>query len=350
MHPDAAWPEPPLPLWITCSRRLVGAVMSAMLRLLCKDARCPRRRPIERGSRTDVAATSLPVAHDGRPSGMILGKYDLWSLRLMDESLDDTGMGPDNADAPEVTRTGAQVVADEDLRRSLEDLSGLVVGHLGLIDTLTHVTEFAVRAIPGADGAGLTLLEAGHADTLVASTEFVREIDAIQYGIGEGPCITATAEGRTMRSGSLGGEPMWPRFGPRAGRLGVHSVLSLPLIAAENVLGAMNVYAHAKDAFDDRAAELGELFAVPAAVSVQNAQILAQTQRVAAQLQAALTSRSVIDHALGIVMSRVGCTSGEAFDRLRAISQGEHRKLSVVAQQVVDEAVRKAKARRVHDT
>jgi len=54
------------------------------------------------------------------------------------------------------------------------------------------------------------------------------ETSSDQYGIGQGPCISAAAEGRTMRSGSLGGDPRWPRFGPRAGRLGVHSVLAVP--------------------------------------------------------------------------------------------------------------------------
>ena len=47
--------------------------------------------------------------------------------------------------------------------------------------------EFAVQAIPGADGAGLTLLEAGRGNTLVATAPFVSEIDAVQYGIGQGP-------------------------------------------------------------------------------------------------------------------------------------------------------------------
>ena len=70
-----------------------------------------------------------------------------------------------------------------------------------------------------------------------------------------------------MRSGSLGGEPRWPRFGPRAGRLGVHSVLSLPLLTPDGVFGAMNGYAHGKDAFDEPAAQVGELFAVPAAIA-----------------------------------------------------------------------------------
>ena len=61
-----------------------------------------------------------------------------------------------------------------------------------------------------------------------------------------------------MRSGSLGGEQRWPRFGPRAGRLGVHSVLSLPLLTPDGVFGAMNVYAHGKDAFDEQAARIAK--------------------------------------------------------------------------------------------
>jgi hypothetical protein len=83
-------------------------------------------------------------------------------------------------------------------------------------------------------------MEDGRPDTVVATGEFVREVDAIQYGIGEGPCITAAAEQRTVWSGSLGGDRAWPRFGPRAGWLGVHSALSLPPLDPERPLGAMN--------------------------------------------------------------------------------------------------------------
>ena len=52
---------------------------------------------------------------------------------------------------------------------------------------------------------------------MVATDPFVGEVDAIQYRLIEGPCISAAAERRTMRSGSLGADPRWPTFGP-AGR------------------------------------------------------------------------------------------------------------------------------------
>jgi len=77
----------------------------------------------------------------------------------------------------------------------LSALSRLSAARLGMEDLLTEVATFAVQAIPGADGAGLTLIEAGRADTIVKSAPFVREIDGIQYGLGEGPCISAAAWG-----------------------------------------------------------------------------------------------------------------------------------------------------------
>lgn len=252
---------------------------------------------------------------------------------------------------PAVALSVAQADVDEaDLQAGLAGLAGLVTRSLGLDELLTRVANSAVRAIPGADGAGVTLLRLDRdehiVEALAASAPFVSEIDAIQYEIlNEGPCITAAREERTIRSGSLGGEAMWPRFGPRVGRLGVHSVLSLPLLLPDQVVGAINVYAHHKDTFDEHAAELGELYAAPAAVAVHNAQVLSQALALTAQLQTALSSRPVIDQAIGLLRGRSGGTSEEAFGRLRAISQSENTKLAIIAQRIVDEAVRRARAR-----
>jgi transcriptional regulator with GAF, ATPase, and Fis domain len=250
---------------------------------------------------------------------------------------------PESPEAVVFPRAGEEHF--EEFQAGIRSLAQLATGKMTLEEMLTEVAHFAVQAIPGADGAGLTLIEDNRRDTIVATADFVREVDTIQYTLGEGPCISAAAERVTMRSGSLGGEQRWPRFGPRVGRLGIHSVLSLPLLTPDGVFGAMNVYAHAKGAFDARAERLGELFAAPAAVAVQNAQVLEQTKRLAASLQGALSTKAMIDQALGIIRSRSGASSDEAFARLRAMSQTRNVKLAVVAESLVEEAVRRAKAR-----
>ncbi len=206
-------------------------------------------------------------------------------------------------------------------------------------------------AIPGADGAGVTLLRVDPVDNMVAalaaSAPFVAAIDEIQYvTLNEGPCITAVLERRTVRSGSLGGEKMWPRFGPSVGRWGVHSALSLPLLLPDRVVGALNLYAYGRDVFDQHAVDLGELFAKPAAVAVHNAQILADALALTAQLKSALATRTVIDQAIGVIRGTTGGSAEEAFTRLRAMSQSEHRTLAVSAQHVIDEALRRVPDRR----
>jgi len=265
------------------------------------------------------------------------------------DSDDNAEIGPSGPDADDETVEQAaerrSAEEEEDLRESLAGLSRLAADRLLLEDLLTQVATYAVQAIPGADGAGLTLLEEDRADTIVATAPFVTEVDDIQYGMEQGPCISAAREGQTVMSGSLGGDPRWPRFGGRVARLGVHSVVSLPLITPDGVVGAMNVYAHDKNVFDDRAAELGQIFAAPAAIAVHNAHVLAQTRRLADKLQSALEVRGVIDRAVGIMMSRSGSTEHEALERLRSLSQHEHRKLAEVASQIVDEAVARARAR-----
>lgn len=253
---------------------------------------------------------------------------------------------PDDAEIDIAAGEAVQAAEDADLLEGVLSLSRLATGRLSLEESLTRVAQFAVRAIPGAEGAGLTMLEDGRPETIVTTEPFVAEVDAIQYHIGQGPCITAAREGSTVRSGSLGGDKRWPQFGSRVARLGVHSALCLPLLTSDGVLGAMNIYARTKHVFDEHAARTGELFAVPAAIAVQNAQVLDHTKRLAGQLQAALDSRSIIERAIGIIIGRAGCTEDEALAQLRSLSQHQHQKLRAVAQVVLAEATRRPPSRR----
>ena len=244
--------------------------------------------------------------------------------------------------------SAAQYEADEaDLLAGLTGVAGLVAGARGLIELLGDVAEFAARAIPGVDGAGVALLEL-HKDTpriqtWAATAESVRQIDTAQYEeLNEGPCITCIQSGRPTVSGSLGSDRRWPHFGGRVARMGVHSVLALPLIVGDQVIGAINSYAHERDAFTEHAVEVATQFAGPAAVSLYNAQLLAGAREHTERLQRALASRAVIDQAIGIIRGRSGVTAEQAFDRLTRLSQEENVKLHLIAERLVDEAVRRA--------
>ncbi|MBX7432578.1 GAF and ANTAR domain-containing protein [Mycobacterium sp. Y57] len=241
--------------------------------------------------------------------------------------------------------SAAQRDADElDLEAGLRGVAGLVADARSVGELLGDVTAFASHAIPGVDGLSIALVHEPRLPT--ATAEFVTAIDTAQYHeLHEGPCITCMQTGRVTVSGSLGSDARWPHFGGRVARMGVHSALSLPLIVDAEVVGAINAYAYARDAFGDHAVDLGSRFAAPAAVSVHNAQLLAAARARTEQLQRALGQRAVIDQAIGIIRSRSGLSAEEAFDRLKRRSQTENVKLHSLAEHLVDEAVRRARAR-----
>jgi transcriptional regulator with GAF, ATPase, and Fis domain len=245
----------------------------------------------------------------------------------------------------------AQLEADEiDLYAGLKGVAGLVAGARGVIELLGDVAEFAAQAIPGVDGVGVALIaphdHAPHIQTCAATALFVHDIDTVQHEeLQEGPCLTCMESRRPCVSGSLGSDRRWPHFAGRVARMAVHSALSLPLTVGDDVIGAINAYARSRDAFGEHAVQLGSQFAGPAAVSVYNAQLLAKAQERTKTLQRALDSRAVIDQAIGIIRSRSGVSAQAAFDRLTRLSQAENVKLHLVAERIVEEAARRARAR-----
>jgi len=119
---------------------------------------------------------------------------------------------------------------------------------------------------------------------------------------------------------------------------------------ADQMVGAKDVHFDANDAFDERAEPMGQLFAVPAVVAGQHAQILVRARRLATQFESALTDRAVIDQAIGSLLGRGGVSAQEAAERLRVLSEREQTTVAVVSDRVVREAVRRARAKWTDET
>jgi transcriptional regulator with GAF, ATPase, and Fis domain len=236
----------------------------------------------------------------------------------------------------------------DDLTTSLIELASIVSDGVGFHDTLQQIANYAATVHRDAHGAAITMLEHRRPRVVVASEPVVGEAEQIQYDIDEGPALTAALAGHAVVSGSLGGDRNWPRFGPRVGRMGLHSVLAVPLVVHDLVVGTMTIYSRSKDAFSPAAVRAAERYAGPASAVARNAMVLDRLGVEVAQLTTALRTRPIIDEAVGIIMSRTGKSAEEGFAVLRRESNNRQMKVSEVAQRLVDEAVRRALARR-HD-
>ena len=89
-----------------------------------------------------------------------------------------------------------QLLSDEDdLQAALLGLSRLVAGSDPLEALLTRVAEFAVHAIPGADGAGVTMYNDGTSSTVAASVPFVRDVDDLSTALVRDPASVLPRRG-----------------------------------------------------------------------------------------------------------------------------------------------------------
>jgi transcriptional regulator with GAF, ATPase, and Fis domain len=234
----------------------------------------------------------------------------------------------------------------DDLTTSLIELASIVADGVGFQATLQQIANYAATVHRDTHGAAITMSEGGRPSVLVATEPLVGEAEQLQYDIAEGPALTATSARHAIVSGSLGGDENWPRFGPRVGRMGLHSVIAVPLMVHDLVVGTMAIYSLSKNAFSAADVRAAERYAGPASAVARNAMVLDRLDVEVTQLTTALRSRPVIDQAIGIIMSRSGKSAEQCFATLRRESNNRQLKVSEVAQRLVDEAVRRAVARR----
>jgi GAF domain-containing protein len=220
-------------------------------------------------------------------------------------------------------------------------LARVVLVNRGLEEVLTEVVQIAQDALPGADHTSITLMRGDKAWTAAYAGKPAYEADEIQYATGHGPCMDAGRTGLLLVANDLRAETRWPDYAPRVvEELGLHSSLSAPLPFQGSTIGGLNVYSDSPGSFTTESVAAADAIAAHVAVAVMNADAHAEVTAQAENLQRALTSRKVIDMALGILMSTHHCTDDEAFAILSKASQNRNQKLRELAAVIVESAVR----------
>jgi GAF domain-containing protein len=232
-----------------------------------------------------------------------------------------------------------QTVSDDELGQVLAVLSLQRIDRQSLAATLDHTAALARDVIASADYAAVTTLRDGKPETIATTDPMIEKIDQVQYDFDSGPCLDAFRTGGVYRIDDTEDEKRWCEFARAASAHGIHSTLSLPLMADGEGIGALNLYSREVEAFGPAQEAQARRFSEPAAVVVANAHIFWECRRLAENLEAAMGSRAVIEQAKGILMARQGIDADTAFDMLRRASQRENVKLRDVARRLVERTV-----------
>jgi GAF domain-containing protein len=226
----------------------------------------------------------------------------------------------------------------DDLAEELSDFARALAREDDPETALRRVVDGAIALIPGVEEGSITVVvERRKANSEAASSDLPRDVDALQHEVGEGPCLDAVYDEKTVRVDDMASEARWPDFARRAAEAGVGSMLTFQLWVEGDNLGALNLYSGRPHAFDEESEHIGLLYAAHAAV----AYFAAQRQD---QLQTAVDTRDLIGQAKGILMERYGIDGDRAFAFMTRLSMDRNQKLRDIAQHIVTGTLRRAES------
>jgi GAF domain-containing protein len=224
-----------------------------------------------------------------------------------------------------------------DLAAALSQMAGLVLSRETVDTALRLVTALAADTAGGTMGAAVTVVDEHGKRSRAASNPTVEQADGLQYEFDEGPCLTAWRTRQVVRIDDTGTDGRWPQWAQAVGPLGVRSVLSAPLLAADESIGAMKVYSGEPSAYGPRDEHVMRLLAAQAAILLANSQSLREARRMSRQLTDALASRDVIAQATGVLLARGAANTRAAFTSLAGAARRAHRPVEEVARALVAE-------------
>lgn len=194
------------------------------------------------------------------------------------------------------------------------------------------------------DGASISVTDRGTTrGTFGSSSELSRRVDALQFTLGEGPCLDAVRTRRPVLVDDLGSatERRWPAFRCAALESGVRAVFALPVMLASNPVGALDLYKHAAGPLGSERLAGGLLAAEIAArplLEVMSAQadLEAHEETEDGWDQLVSLERVEVYQATGMVIAALDVDATEALVRLRANAYARDVTASELAWEVLE--------------
>lgn len=221
-------------------------------------------------------------------------------------------------------------------------LADVLVEDRDISDVLTSISELAAEQLSTERHllCGIVLRRARRSTVVATSSLEAQQMDEIQVGFDEGPCLEAQETGTLIRVPDVRYEKRWPDYMAEVRDRGLRSILAVPLDVDGSFAAAMNFYAHEEGAFSEEDVETAKRYAAVVSTVVGIAVRVAAVSEGVEDRQRAMETRTTINMAVGIVMAQNQCSPAAAIDILKQASNHRNIKLRDLAEQIIRSAGR----------
>lgn len=227
----------------------------------------------------------------------------------------------------------------------LAEATAAMVDHHDVTDLLTRLLRDGSAAL-GVDAMGLIVQAPDDSlELLVSTSHGVAELEALQVGQDEGPCVECHRSAVPVVA--LGADVIqlrWPVAGGAIVRAGFAGVHAFPLVWHGRALGALNVFTRSDAALEDSRREMAQAFTDMSTIVILQSRSVDE-HHITKSLREALLGRVVVEQAKGAVAHLQGVDLATAYELLVTEAEQRGTSLTVVAEDVISRAQRQRAGR-----
>jgi hypothetical protein len=200
--------------------------------------------------------------------------------------------------------------------------------------SLNELVGIASRQVTACSGATAALWRDGEPGDLAASHPDIAGLTEVQLESLRGPEVEALITGEPAYCADTLAEQRWPEFAHASLCRGVRCSVTLIHRSGPTAV-TLSLVAARPQVLDPGRLPLAELLVAAGSAMMGNVSRYSEARRTALQLRDAARSRALVDQAKGILMHALGCSAGEALDRMRQLAQARGIKVTDVASRII---------------
>lgn len=222
-----------------------------------------------------------------------------------------------------------------DAGAAMQQLHRVTLRERSLHTVLQTLADLVTQVVPGSVEVSIAVLVDDEPCTLVHTGRLSLDLDAVQWRDGRGPSLHAARTGQAAEVVDARVDSRWPRYMEQAVRRGSLSSLSIGLGSYDLLNAGLNIYSRESAAISREGQRTAKSLARYAARALARMHAEQTAEELAANLQEALRTRSVLDHGRSVLVEQHAITPEESFRVLAHAAMRSGRKLRDVAEHVV---------------